>query len=217
MKSFRPGTSDTEPGMAGLILAAGRSTRMSEGCKLLLDFRGRPVIHRVVTTALAADLGPILVVVGKEAGALRSALEGLPVRFATVEETDEGRLVSAITGIEALADRAVAGVMILLGDEPAMAAEHIRAVRRASQPGKPEALRAHYRDRPGHPVLLPAPVARSLPGLASQCGPDTGLWEVIVRSGAAHRGVPIDDLSPIDVDTRDDLARALERASDERL
>jgi len=40
------------------------------------------VIHRVVATALAADLDPIVVVVRNDARAVRSSLQGLPVRFA---------------------------------------------------------------------------------------------------------------------------------------
>lgn len=214
MKGIEPGTSGAESGFAGLILAAGRSTRMAEGSKLLSDFRGIPVIHRVVATALAADLDPIVVVVRNDARALRSSLQGLPVCFAAVRGEREGRLVSVVTGIEAFADRAVAGVMILLGDEPGLTADHVRAVRGAHDAGKPITARARFRDRPGHPVLLPAPSLQSLPDLARQYGPDAGLWEVIVRSGVAHRSVPIDDLSPIDVDTRGDLARALEREAD---
>lgn len=214
MKGLGPGASGAGSELAGLILAAGRSTRMDGGSKLLSDFRGIPVIRRVVATAADADLDPIVVVVREDARSLRVSLEGLPVCIEAVRGAREGRLASVLAGIEALTAREVAGVMILLGDEPGLAAHHVRTVRGAVDPGKPEALRAHFRDRPGHPVLVPAPMLRSLPYLASQCGPDTGVWELVVHSGMAHRGVPIDALSPIDVDTRADLARALEREVD---
>jgi molybdenum cofactor cytidylyltransferase len=207
------GRARANPGYAGLVLAAGRSTRMAEGSKLLSEFGDSTVICRVVATALAADLHPVVVVVGSDADSIRDSLSHLPVLFATVRGTAEGRLVSAVTGIKALAEHDLTGVMILLGDEPGLTEDQIRSIGRAPVAGAPIAWRARFRDRPGHPVLLPAPIVQSVPDLARRYGPDTGLWEIIVRSGLAHRDVFIDALAPIDVDTADDLARAVSRES----
>jgi molybdenum cofactor cytidylyltransferase len=183
-----PERTDFDSGVAGLILAAGRSTRMSGGSKLLADFRGTPVIREVVCTALAADLDPVVVVVRQGDAGVRAALDGLPVRFAVPPPAPEGRMVSVIAGVTALEDRIVTGAMLLLGDEPGL-----------------------DRDRPGHPVYLPEAVLREIPKLSLDHGPDAGVWDVIVRVGLPHRGVPIEALSPIDIDTRDDLSRAVDR------
>jgi molybdenum cofactor cytidylyltransferase len=101
--------------------------------------------------------------------------------------------------------------MLLLGDEPGLGADHILTVRGAVDSGGSVSLRASFRDRPGHPVYAPEAVLRSIPELSLRHGPDVGLWEVIVRSGLPHRSVPIEALSPIDIDTRDDLIRAVDR------
>jgi len=208
---LKPPATDRSSGVAGLVLAAGRSSRMSGGSKLLADFRGTTVIQEVVSTALAADLDPVVVVVRQEDAGVRAALEGVPVQFAAPPPVREGRMVSVAAGILALGDRSVTGAMLLLGDEPGMDPDHIRTVRGVAESGPSVALRANFLDRPGHPVYVPETVLRSIPNLSLQHGPDAGLWHVIVRSGLPHGGVPIDALSPIDIDTRDDLSRAVDR------
>ena len=202
---------DRSSRVAGLILAAGRSTRMSGGSKLLADFLGTTVIQEVVYTAVAADLDPVVVVVRPDDAGVRAALEGLPVRLAVVPPTPEGRMVSVVAGIRALGDQSLTCAMLLLGDEPGLNADQIRTVRRAAESGGSVSLRASFRDRPGHPVYVPEAVLRSIPDLSLRQGPDAGLWDVIVRSGLPHRGVPIEAVSPIDIDTPDDLSRAVDR------
>ena len=54
------------PKVAGIVLAAGRSTRMGQP-KQLLPFRGRTVIEQVVDNALASTLQQVIVVLGHEA------------------------------------------------------------------------------------------------------------------------------------------------------
>lgn len=206
-----PAEPSPSPRIAGLVLAAGRSTRMAGGSKLLAGYAGTTVIHRVVATALAAGLEPLVVVVRHDARDERAALEGLPVRFCEVPRSPEGRLVSVVSGLGALAGLDVGGVAILLGDEPGLAPDDIRAVGVASDPGAPVALRARYGDRPGHPVFLPARMLPSIPDLARQYGPEAGLWDVLVHSDLPTREVPVAASSPIDVDTAADLARAVER------
>jgi len=103
--------------------------------------------------------------------------------------------------------------MVLLGDEPGLTADHIRTVCEAAARDPSTVLRAAFRDRPGHPVVLPEPVLLSIPALARGHEPESSLWDLIVRSGIPHASVPIDGPSPVDIDTQDDLDRAIERES----
>ena len=199
-------------GLAALILAAGRSTRMTGGSKLLCDFEGMTVIRRVASTALSAGLEPVVVVLGHDARAVQSALSGLVVRYARVPGVPRGRLVSVIAGIEAVTEDPVLGAMVLLGDEPGLTADDIRTVREAAAADRSIVWRAVFRDRPGHPVLLPEPVLRSVPDLARGHEPEFSLWNLIVRSGLPHSSVPIEGQAPVDIDTRDDLERAIQRS-----
>ncbi|MCA0424853.1 MAG: NTP transferase domain-containing protein, partial [Proteobacteria bacterium] len=63
-----------------VVLAAGRSTRMGAN-KLLAQYRGKPLVRHVAEAGLAAGVGPVTVVTGHQAEAIRAALEGLPVSF----------------------------------------------------------------------------------------------------------------------------------------
>ena len=49
--------------VAGVVLAAGLSTRMGRN-KMLLQLGGRSLVRRAVEMALSARLDPVLVVVG---------------------------------------------------------------------------------------------------------------------------------------------------------
>ena len=47
----------SEPKIAAVVLAAGRSTRMGAANKLLADIGGKPMVRRVVEAALASQAG----------------------------------------------------------------------------------------------------------------------------------------------------------------
>src|SRR5262245_59469974 len=64
------------PRVAAIVLAAGRSTRMGPQNKLLADIAGKPMVRRVVETALASKARPVLVVSGHQADEVAAALEG---------------------------------------------------------------------------------------------------------------------------------------------
>ena len=63
--------------VAGVVLAAGLSTRMGRN-KLLLELGGEPVVARAVRGARDAGLDPVLLVVGHEAERVRSAIADGP-------------------------------------------------------------------------------------------------------------------------------------------
>ena len=64
--------------MAGVVLAAGSSTRMGRN-KLFFELDGETLLRRVVRRALDAGLDPVLVVVGHESARARAELAGTAV------------------------------------------------------------------------------------------------------------------------------------------
>ena len=62
--------------VAGIVLAAGSSRRMGRG-KLLLPWRGRPVLEHVLRAARASGVGPRILVLGHESAAIRAGLDTL--------------------------------------------------------------------------------------------------------------------------------------------
>src|SRR5439155_30532 len=69
--------------IAAIVLAAGFARRMGRQ-KLLLELRGKPVVRWSVE-AILPHVADTVVVTGQDDQALRSALAGLPVRFARVD------------------------------------------------------------------------------------------------------------------------------------
>ncbi|MFJ5370160.1 NTP transferase domain-containing protein, partial [Bosea sp. CER48] len=67
--------------LAGVVLAAGQSTRMGARNKLLEPLRGKPILRHAVEAQLEAGLSPVLVVTGHERDDVVAALGELPVRI----------------------------------------------------------------------------------------------------------------------------------------
>jgi molybdenum cofactor cytidylyltransferase len=122
--------------VAGVVLAAGLSTRMGEN-KMLLQLGGRTLVRRAVATALAGGLDPVLVVVGHERERVEKELTGLRCTPVFNAEYARGIHASLKSGIAALPDETPAAA-VLLGDMPLVTDEMVRALveafRHASAP-----------------------------------------------------------------------------------
>ncbi|MFN3482816.1 MAG: NTP transferase domain-containing protein, partial [Rhabdaerophilum calidifontis] len=77
----RAGAARAAERCAGILLAAGRSTRFGARNKLLAPLDGRPMLAHVAAAAREAGLGPLVVVTGHEAEAVRAALPDAAIRF----------------------------------------------------------------------------------------------------------------------------------------
>ena len=123
-------------GVAGLVLAAGPSTRMGEN-KLLLRLDGESVLRRAAGRALAAGLDPVIVVLGHDAEKVSSELRGLPCRTLVNADYQRGMNSSARAGVLAVPPEAAAAI-VLLADMPLVTAEMIAAaVERYRRSGAP--------------------------------------------------------------------------------
>ncbi len=101
---------------AGIILAAGRSSRFGQP-KMLLEWKGKPLIHHIAEAGLAAGLDPIIVVTGAVDQPVRHALMGLPVQVVFNPDWEKGQSTSVRSGISAL-DPNVGSAVFLLADQP---------------------------------------------------------------------------------------------------
>ncbi|MEL6187113.1 MAG: molybdopterin-binding/glycosyltransferase family 2 protein, partial [Myxococcota bacterium] len=188
--------------VAGIVLAAGRSTRMGVRNKLLQRLDGVPMVTRVVDQLLEAPLDPLLVVVGHEAEDVRAALRGRPVKFVDNREYAEGMGTSLRAGVRAL-DTEVDGAVVALGDMPFVTAAHVEQLIGAFE-GHPPRIVIPVRDgRRGHPVLFGAGYFEEMRGLSG----DVGARELLQRHRAFIREITIDDDAIyLDVDTPEALA-----------
>ena len=136
-----------------LILAAGSSSRMRGGDKLLEEVAGEPLLRRIVRQALATG-HPVHVALPVPPGPRQEALAGLSVNRLDVVAAAKGINESLTVGLKAL-DGAEAA-MILLADLPEIETAHLQAVFAARQ-AHPDAdvwRGATEAGKPGHPTLI---------------------------------------------------------------
>ncbi len=102
--------------VAGVVLAAGTSTRMGRN-KLLFELEGQTLLERSVSRAIAAGLDPVIVVLGHEAEQTRRVLAGLDCHPVVNTEYAQGINYSMRFGI-AQVPLTAAGAMVVLADMP---------------------------------------------------------------------------------------------------
>ena len=122
--------------VAGVVLAAGSSTRMGRN-KLFFDLDGETLLRRVVRRAIGAGLDPVVVVVGHEAERARAELAELACTPVDNPDHALGINRSLRTGISHVPDRARAAV-VMLADMPfvtsRMVAELVTRYRESTAP-----------------------------------------------------------------------------------
>ncbi|MBI3163593.1 MAG: putative selenium-dependent hydroxylase accessory protein YqeC [Chloroflexi bacterium] len=124
--SLRNSTFQTFEHTAGIILAAGMSTRFGSP-KQLLDWKGKPFVRHVAETALHAGLWPVVAVTGFRSADVESALSGLSVSIVHNPEYQQGQGASIRAGITVLSSNVGASVF-LLADQPQIPKEVVRAL-----------------------------------------------------------------------------------------
>jgi molybdenum cofactor cytidylyltransferase len=192
------------PRIAGVVLAAGRSTRFGGANKLLAEIDGEPLVRRAVRAARDGGLAEVVVVTGHQAEAVTAALDGLAVRFVHNPDFAEGQSTSVRAGIAAVPADCEAA-MVLLGDMPAVDAATVRAVADAYGPARGSLVVVPvHAGRRGNPVLW---ARRYFADLAALTG-DRGAREIIDRDPAAVATVDAGPGVLVDVDTPEALARA---------
>lgn len=186
----------SRPGVAALVLAAGRGVRFG-ATKQLVEVDGRPLVRHAVDTARDAGLGPVLVVVGHDAARVRQVLPD-DVEVVDNPAFAEGQATSVQAGVAAATRSDAGALVVLLADQPGIPADVVRAVAAAHAAGH-LVVRANYDDRPGHPVLFDRSVWPAL----SQLTGDAGARELLDRLAVTEVDVP--GPCPPDVDRPDDL------------
>ncbi len=190
------------PRIAGIVLAAGTSSRMGRN-KLIESVRGKPLVRHAADAALASRLDPVLVVTGHEAAKIGAALSGLPITLVHNDDYREGLSTSLQAGIAAVPD-SCDGAMVLLGDMPGISSMLIDRLITAFDPTMDRAICvATAHGHRGHPVLW----SRTFfPHIAALSG-DRGARELL--DSQASRSIEIesgDDAPLTDIDTQEALA-----------
>src|SRR5438105_12505419 len=112
--------------VAGLVLAAGGSTRLGAP-KQLLPYHGRTLLDHVLDTARACDFEQLLCVIGGSAPEVREHVDLSGIE--TVENRHFGEGCSSSIATALNAENQHADVLVLmLGDQPGVTAETVTAL-----------------------------------------------------------------------------------------
>jgi molybdenum cofactor cytidylyltransferase len=191
-------------GISGVILAAGRSSRLGRP-KQLLDLFGEPLLRRVVHNAVASELNEVVLVLGHQAAEIQTAVGEWGQRVVVNPDYADGQSTSLRVGLGAI-DPLSEAVVFLLGDQPQVGPEIIDAlIARFRGSGAPIVMPT-YGGMPANPVLF---ASELFPELAVVTG-DEGARAVVKRNSARVVRVAVSDgAPPRDVDTDDDYQALL--------
>lgn len=188
--------------LSAVVLAAGEATRFGR-TKQVHELAGKPLVQHAVDAAAGAGLDEVVVVVGHDAHRVRAALR-LPASGRVVENPRyaEGLATSLAAGLDAC-HPASEGAVVLLADQPGIAARHVRLLADAFRRTGAWIVRLRFRDGPG-PALLSRAAWDEARGLSG----DVGARALIDRHRDRVIEVAVDEAVPTDVDRPEDLTRA---------
>lgn len=140
--------------VAGVILAAGASSRMGPTVnKLLLEVEGEPMVRRIARRATEAGLSPLVVVLGHDPERVRAALHGFECTFVQNADFTGPTSGSLHAGLRALDERTSATV-VLLGDMVRVTTPMIEALLAAAARSDAPLVVSRYGDSVLAPPLL---------------------------------------------------------------
>jgi molybdenum cofactor cytidylyltransferase len=192
--------------IAGIILAAGRSSRMGRPKALLLSCDGSTFVSRLARAVSHGGSSDTIVVGRPEDGDLRRevAAIGPPVRFVENAGADAGQLSSVLAGLRAAEAPAVRAVIVVPVDAPLIRADTVATVIAVFASTSAPVVRAVHAGRHGHPVLFSRAVFEDL----RRADPAIGARAVLRAHAHLVVNVEVDDPGVLgDVDTPEDYAR----------
>jgi molybdenum cofactor cytidylyltransferase len=170
--------------VAGIILAAGESSRFGQP-KQLLNWKGQPFVRAVAKTALDAGLSPVVIVTGSNAERVESAVSDLPVKIVHNEKWQEGQASSIRAGIRSLThfdklsatpaplpmgEGKVGGCIFLLVDQPQVTTTVLHALVESHATQLQSILAPMVQDQRANPILFDRVTFRDLLELTGDIG-----------------------------------------------
>ena len=187
--------------VCGLVLGAGGSKRLGQP-KKLLPFRDGTLLGHVVGVARACEFDQTIVAIGGAADDVRARVDLTGAEVVVNDAYGEG-CSSSIAAALAVVDPRCDVLVLMLGDQPGVAAETVAALL-AGRGDAPLAV-CRYDDGRGHPIAF----ARSVFGALAELHGDKGVWRLLDQRAGDVAEVPVAGPIPLDVDTPEDYAAVL--------
>jgi len=188
--------------VAGIILAAGSSTRMGEP-KALLDAGGLTFLNRILRNHRAVRL-PVIVILGEHEAQIRAAVDLQDATVLVNPQPERGPLSSLRIGLASVKN--CQGVLVHPVDHPLVTRETLQALLDAHHNLPDRIVLPEFGGRRGHPVLFPRPLFEEL-----QAAPlDQGARYVVRRHPESVLAVRVSDEGVTqNIDTPEDYRRLI--------
>ncbi len=194
----------SNPHRIGVLLAAGRGGRMggTKQLKLWPSLNGPKPLICAAYDAIRPVCDEMVVVLGHAADEVTAALGGRPFHRAA-SGPNRPMFDSIRAGIQrALETDATATIVLHPGDHPEVGITTLETLSAWSLTRPGHVLIPQYGDRGGHPIFIPAEIAKRL--LTIDC--PAGLGQYLAANPALCVRIPVDDGTVVrDVDTPADL------------
>lgn len=192
--------------LPGIILAAGNSSRMGQN-KLLLPFRGKPILQHVVDAAHHSTLAPLILVLGPDDDTIRQQIQPQSALVVNTlkNSTDYGS--SLQTGLRILeSQEQYQGAMFIPGDQPLLRTHSINMLVQAFQQDPSRWVAPSCQGQRGNPVITPSSCFDKIYAIKGDHGPRKHLKDPASRL----KLVELEDEGVLfDIDSPEDYQRLL--------
>ena len=138
--------------ISAILLAAGRSTRMSGENKLLKDFHRIPLIKHSVRNILASSIDELIIVLGHQKEILEKLInKNEKIQFVFNKDFGSGMASSIKTGLNHLSKKTEA-FFICLGDMPMVNKDIFNLLIKSKN--NREIIVPTYKNKQGNPILF---------------------------------------------------------------
>ena len=180
--------STSQGDIAGVVLAAGESSRMGMD-KPLLMYRGKTFLENIIAALRGAGVERIVVVLGHNAEVIRQRVDLSTVQVAVNHDYRRGQTSSLQTGLQALAINWPDGILMCLVDHPLITSDTVaELIQHFKLRGSPVII-PQLHGKHGHPVLI----SRKLFDEIAALGPDEGADKVIHKYRSETEFVEVSD------------------------
>ncbi|ADB51448.1 nucleotidyltransferase family protein [Conexibacter woesei] len=187
--------------LAGLVLAAGGSSRLGRP-KQLLPYGGATLLDHALATARACRFDQLICVLGGAVDAVRATVDLGGVEVVENRAFGTGCSSSIAAALGAV-DEGCELLVLLLGDQPGVTPATVAALLAGRDDAPLSACR--YDDGRGHPLAF----ARETFGELATLHGDKAVWKLLDRRAPEVVDVPVPGRVPLDVDTWRDYADVL--------
>jgi molybdenum cofactor cytidylyltransferase len=192
------------PKIAGIILAAGASSRMGR-TKQLLPLRGQTILECVVDNALASSLDRIIVVLGHKAVEIEQLVASRGVATIHNHLYAKGQSTSLKAGLRALSEEFDAA-LFLLGDQPLVGPQIINQILAAYQASPSPIVLPVFNGKRGNPALFSRETFSRIMALKE----DRGARPLFEEYAEHILKLPVSDPAiHFDIDTEEDYRQLL--------